>query len=284
MPIHAMMPDVRAVFESELPNPDPADLSEALAAMAAVRISDRGHAFSLQTVALVEDCESLHSLKSALALQEDVTNWGHCMCLGQTTLTLLPRGDVIGVHHGVSIRWDARWKWDAPLANGLLLAHWLAEHGSMVTLEEMTRNTEAAARQREEEQAWVQTMPAALLPYWEDMRASWNLNYDLYEQQLASIPVPERARLLLRWFSFGVGRWNGYPSWEGVPEQLLLRLPRSVLIEAAPDQLDGAARLFSSWHFRQHRRKLPKDLRARVKAYLEGLSDPEKRALSSLFE
>jgi hypothetical protein len=90
----------------------------------------------------------------------------------------------------------------------------------------------------------------------------------------AELPDPVvRAGVLLDLFGKGVGDWNGYPSWEAVPEQLLAAMPIPVLLDAigdtaGADRLEGAVRLFCSWSFRgrleELRRELPGALRQRL--------------------
>ena len=95
---------------------------------------------------------------------------------------------------------------------------------------------------------------------------------------------------LLGWFGSGAGPWSGYPSYESVPEELVLHYPTQVLVEAltattptAP-QVAGAARYFAGWDFRQKKkddgRLLPAGLKHQLlrAAAATGLADNVERA------
>ena len=56
----------------------------------------------------------------------------HCMCFGDLALEIHgPEGRraVLGLHHGVSYRWDGVWKTDAMLADTEALARFFADRG-----------------------------------------------------------------------------------------------------------------------------------------------------------
>lgn len=99
--------------------------------------------------------------------------------------------------------------------------------------------------------------------------------------------VKERLRVLLGWFGSGAGPWSGFPSYEAVPEKLLLKYSTEDLIGAldSPElsraQLEGAARLFGGWDFGQQRpvdrNKLSKALKGRLLAQALSSTDKDKR-------
>src|SRR5262249_22989578 len=97
----------------------------------------------------------------------------------------------------------------------------------------------------------------------------------------------ERATVLLRLFGSGEGQWSGYPSYEDVPEALLLKMPLDVLFAAAADASDdrvteGAARLFAGWEVVRRRvfepAALPADLKRRLLEHAERSENEDNRA------
>jgi hypothetical protein len=82
-----------------------------------------------------------------------------------------------------------------------------------------------------------------------------------------------RILALYAWFGSGEGPLSGFPSYEMVAEELLLYSQTEALIETAKatktaQQLEGAARLFGGWTFRQSRpsdlARLPPNLKQRL--------------------
>jgi hypothetical protein len=113
----------------------------------------------------------------------------------------------------------------------------------------------------------------------------------LLEALRAAIPAPQGQSLtLFGWFGSGAGPWSGFPSYEAVPEQLLLHYPTQLLVDVltastlTETQWRGAARYFGGWEFRQRKKGdralLPSDLKRRLlqAARTTGIADNIERA------
>jgi hypothetical protein len=212
------------------------------------------------------------------------------MCAGTLRFDVIAAGAArsLTLHHGESLRWpesDGNLMLLAPDA----IMDWLSARGVTFVREQY----EASRRLREvadtEASRWSAMMPASLRPFFEEMQRTGGSEDPAWtaaiEQQFPD-PV-HRATILLAWFGSSGGPWSGYPSWESVPQQLLLALPLGVLLSAigdAPDDrtCEGAARLFCSWDFGKRRRKerarLPAELRRQLLDHVERSGDDSKRA------
>jgi hypothetical protein len=220
----------------------------------------------------------------------------HCMCLG--TLVVEAEASVpvsFTVHHGVSVRVGRGAEGDLALRDPAALMGWLTAHGMPFVQEEYDDAARAGARTRLAAEAWRAQLPASLAPFFEEMQRSGGTSRPEWtkavEAELAD-PV-ERARRLLDLFGGGVGPWNGVPSWELVPEALLLGLPLEVLLSAVgeappPERRQGAARLFCGWHFNTRRKHdrlgIPKELGQMLLRHVEATGDDAQvRAARSLW-
>ena len=128
--------ETRNFFEgTDRPDPSNQSLSRLWREVARVRITDGGMSERKplgHTVLLdVTDPEEAAQLFERLAIVEPALGL-HCMCYGDQALELRDRGDaviaVLGLHHGVSLRWD-EWSTDAELKDGQALLEWLGRHG-----------------------------------------------------------------------------------------------------------------------------------------------------------
>lgn len=207
---------------------------------------------------------SLASFRACFAINEDPATFGHCMCFGDPHIEL-HSGDrlvaTFGYHHGFAIRWDA-WKHDARLKEPERLLEWMSAHGvhgPRDEVESIRRSEEESERHMER---WLRSMPECFLPFWDKMDD--NRNPEVHEALLkalrAAVPSQEAQSLaLLAWFGSGEGPWSGYPSYERVPEMLLLHYPTKLLIDVltsstvTESQLLGASRYFAGWGFRRAR-------------------------------
>ncbi|MFC5641533.1 hypothetical protein [Kitasatospora cinereorecta] len=240
------------------------------------------------------------SVRFRTAMAVDSLPGFHCMCIGDVRLELLGgdggRLTEVVLHHGRTLRWE-RWESDAVLTDGRLLLDWLAEHGMPGPLEQF----EAALRRNEEadelRRAWVAVMPAALEEFTDrilglspfDGGAEAALLADLEDRLRHHVPDPvERTLALLAWFGSGSGRCSGYPSYEGVPGELLGALPITDLLSAladprAGDRHDaGAVRHLVGWKTRPDQKQdvaaLPDSLRARLLAHARRSGDADKQS------
>jgi hypothetical protein len=224
----------------------------------------------------------------AAALDTTASMGGICMCIGTLVFELEAiQPGAITLHHGVSLRWEGSGG-NLHLRSPDAVMDWLSSHGIRFVREEYEDDRRRADETSAQARRWCAAMPASLLPFFDEMRQS---GADRRPEWTAAIetevPDPvERARVLLDLLGSGVGPWTGYPSWESVPERLLLDLPLTVLLAAigdAPDERrrEGAARLFSSWWFDRKRRDdramIPQDLRRRLLAHVEASADEDKQ-------
>lgn len=280
-------------LESNAPDPTQHNLNAMLDKVTRMRLIDggtsKGKALGTQVLLDVTDAQSIVGLRHSLAIIEDKDTFSHCMRFGDYAMEFY-KGHrfiaTIGLHHGRSIRWDA-WKNDALLRNGMQLLTWLADRGITAPLEAYKEDQRRAEVHRQEENRWKHAMPECLAPYWEEMQSSRARTESLQDALEAAYPNPElRALELFRWFGSGAGKWNGFPSYESIPETLLLDFPTDLLLSAlakqalTPQQLEGAARYFAGWEFAQKRRQdlrqIPVELRQRLLEHVLQSSDEDK--------
>lgn len=223
----------------------------------------------------------------------------HCMCPGDQLVELsIPwRRDVaVTLHHGRSIRWQ-RWGSDALLADGEALLRWLADHGVPAPLQAWQDDRRRADQDRLAWQAWRGAAPPALAAFVDspELASIGNPEYPPRQLLLALMALraacpDERAAILalLDWYGSSGGPWSGFPSYQAVPEAMLLRHPTGALVEAlgveplVPARAEGAARLFGSWWFGRLRpgeaSSLPQGLRKTLMDHVSAHGDDDKRA------
>lgn len=187
----------------------------------------------------------------------------HCMCLGSYAIEVTgPQGvqDVIGLHHGQSIRWHG-FSSDARLLDGRRLLQWFAVRGADDPLCEFEEDEERQRNFAERRERVQQAVPDCLKPHekllWGmgAMRTAFELP-DSTEEVLrvfrGAYPIERDALLvLLAWY--GCQRENWYMSYgkEFAARALLEQFPINSIIEAlestqlSEQHLEGAARLFA---------------------------------------
>jgi hypothetical protein len=216
--------------------------------------------------------------------------WFHCMCLGAPAIRLY-RGDkelvLISSHHGRSVRCSL-WTSDAEVSDQEKWVSWFDVRG----MPELRREVEAMASAAKGREAsylrWRTAMPKSLKPLWESAtRDPFAPDLKVLEDALAKeIPdTRERVLALFGWFGSGAGPWSGFPMYESIAEELLVKLPVSDLVSAAEtddlseQQREGAARLFSSWPFQRRPgdKTLPPALKKKLLAHCLKTGDQDKR-------
>ncbi len=222
------------------------------------------------------------------ALRTGAGDGSACMCPGTLLFEFEGARPAITLHHGTSLRWDGS-NGNLPLIRPDAIMDWLSERGIGFVREEFEADKRRGAQDAIEIERWRAIMPASLLPFFEDMRSTGADERPEWKGAIeAELPDPKaRARVLLELFGSGRGPWTGFPSWEGVPEKLLLELPLDVLLSAIGDASserirEGAARLFSSWWFGRsraaERAQIPAGLRRILLDHVMASSDEDKRA------
>ncbi|MFJ3882943.1 hypothetical protein ACIPW5_36520 [Streptomyces sp. NPDC090077] len=235
-------------------------------------------------------------LRTAMAV-ESMSGF-HCMCLGDVRFEVFDRrGErlaAVVLHHGATLRWEA-WESDAVLADGRLLLAWLARHGMPGPLQQFEAARLRAQRGTEEERNWLAAMPAGLEGLADRIlglsrtgnNPSPELLAELKDQLHLMFPDPvERVLALLNWCGSGGGRCSGYPVHEGVPGELLGRMPIAELLAALADPRAeerhdaGAVRHLVGWKTRPRQKRdvarLPEPLRVRLLAHARRCGDSDK--------
>jgi hypothetical protein len=286
-------------FASEAPDPTQASIDALLSGITRVRIVPFANylqgATEQRTLLDTSDVVALESFRSCFAIVEDPETFGHCMCCGDPHLELYAgdqRVATFGYHHGFAIRWDV-WKHDAYLKEPERLLDWMSAHGVHGPRQEVESSRERGEASRRNTERWLAAMPESLRPFWErmDHQRDPELHRVLLEALCAAVPAAQaQALCLFEWFGSGAGPWSGYPSYETVPNLLLLYYPTQLLIDTlragtpSERQWLGAARYFASWDFRKAKKEdrslLPSDLKRWLieSARSTGLSDNIERA------
>lgn len=148
---------------------------------------------------------------------------------------------------------------------------------------------ERARHYAEAEKRWRAAMPSSLGPHWSSMGSMPLPDVGPMRTTLArEMPEPgPRILALLEWYGTGAGPWSGFPAYEEIAENLLLTHSTSELLAAiegrdlTPGQIEGVARLFAGWTFREQRpgdlSRLPADLRIRLLRHSLESEDEDKR-------
>ena len=262
-------------MQSAAPQPTQTALDRILDQVVKVRVLDGGEAdgrpFSDQVRIETDDASTLIDFRTALRIEDGPA--GHCMCHGSQTLELLDRDDervaVIGLHHGISIRWNA-WKDDARLVDSRRLLEWIAAHGFRAPLEAFESDRRQEQAYREEYERWREAAPDAVRPLLDAAATESVESRDSLESVRGALAEAypdemQRALVLFAWFGRGQGPWSGFPSYESIVETFLLAMPTRLLIQAIEGgiatgtateaHLEGAARYFAGWDFNRKKKK-----------------------------
>ncbi|MCX4242033.1 hypothetical protein [Paraliomyxa miuraensis] len=265
---------MKAYLEGSGPDPTQTSLDEALAGSIRVQVfdggSNDGRPMRDEILYETDDRVAIDALVSTLRIVEDPETFGHCMCHGDPTLQFVDAQGgtcVIGLHHGHGIRWNG-WHHDAQLVNGTKLADWLADHGVPGMREAMKQAKDRETAALEAMAGWDRAMPDGVREVWEEHKhriLAEGIIVDIEPFATALVrelaEPDERIRALLRWFGSGQGPWSGFPSYETLPEQLLLESPTTAVVGALDERdladdsalAEGAARFLGGWEFRSKR-------------------------------
>jgi hypothetical protein len=236
-----------------------------------------------------EDRDEIAALAAALRTEPPSRSRGHCMCIGTLVFDFEgPRPLVATLHHGESLRWGEAFE-NVELLDPDAVMDWLSARGMGFVREAYEADRRRTEEANTQELRWRAALPASLVPFFDAV--AQGSDDDSWPKLTAAIEVEhpdpiERARVLLDLFGSGAGPWSGFPTYEMVPEQLLLDMPLDVLLAAIGDEPDerrceGAARLLCSWRFGRQRwadlAKIPEALRRRLLAHVEATPDEDKR-------
>ncbi|GGY77216.1 hypothetical protein [Streptomyces anulatus] len=244
------------------------------------------------------DPAEMGQLRAAMGVESLVGS--RCMCLGDVRFEVLDPGgerlaDVV-LHHGATLRWG-QWESDAVLVDGLLLLAWLDGHGMPGPMRQFVADRHRAEERTAEERTWLAAIPAGLDGAADRILAlsrtggapSPELLAELTDRLQLAFPDPlERVLALLDWYGSGSGRCSGYPVHEGVPGELLRRVPIAELLAGLADSRAGerhdagAVRHLVGWRTRPHQKRdvagLPEPLRARLLAHARRSGDSDKQS------
>jgi hypothetical protein len=216
---------------------------------------------------------------------------GHCMCGGDATLRVKGPDGVratIGLHHGTSIRWPARWQRDALLASPETLAALLASQGWPLYRQQLAEGEQRAGDADAARARWGAAMPEPLRRLEAELVNESGMTQKERLAQARSVLVDalgsdDAAMLaLLGWYGAGAGPWSGYPFYESVASDLLLAFPTKALLRVldrplSNEQLAGAARFASGWAFRRERKKVPRTIVERLRVHVAAHGTADQR-------
>ena len=287
-------PAMMEYLNSSAPQPTQSALDSLMDQVCAVRVLKDGcwGDALLGNETLVEVCEpaDIAALHTTLRIVDGPG--GHCMCFGGPTLEMLS-GDrtrlaLLGIHHGLAIRWN-RWKDDARLIDGHLLLTWLAQRGVVGPLRDFEAQEALQRQGMQDWDRWLAAMPSALIPVWSGALGQFGSVDIVPLRTVLEGGLPDESKrilALLEWFGSGAGPWSGFPSYEVAAEELLLGYSTARIIQAVEStrpssaQLEGAARLFAGWSFGKQRpqglKELPDALRKILWHHVKDTRDKDK--------
>jgi hypothetical protein len=237
------------------------------------------------------DRRDLDAFKASLRV-EHPEKYLHCMCDGTPAVFLYANGQQIGQitnHHGKLLRCSL-WKSDARLVEVEVFLKWFDDRKISGPRKEHEAGQQRDQETKEQEQKWIDAMPAALKPHWQKVRQS-SLDPDLTPLRNALADgvamKSDRILALFAWYGSGRGPWSGYPAYESIAENMLLDYKTPELLtaiegkELTARQTEGVARLFGGWMFSQLRpndlEQLPAELKARLLQHSLTNADEDKQ-------
>ena len=293
-------------IESKKSNPTQQSLNDMLSKIDRIRVVDAG--MSGDKLVFVNDNnsgnakvffdtnskEQIESFRSYFTIVEDPKTFGHCMCVGWPTFEFLSGTKLvarISLHHGRSIRWP-EWKYDGVLSRNKDVLNWLAANGAPQPKESYEADLARAQESRKQYEQWLMAVPGSirtqvreLLGRGDYIFASEDDINAIYATFSSTASPESQALSLFKWYGSGCGLWSGYPSYEEMPNKLLMHIPTGILLKALTSDLsdahiEGAARFFTSREFNNRRypdrKMLPEDLKKRIREYIMRQTDRQK--------
>lgn len=295
-------------LESKKSNPTQQSLSNMLSNIDRIRVVDAGmsgndlvflrknESDKMKVFLDTNSKEQIESFKSYFSIVEDPDTFGHCMCLGGPTFEFLSGTTLvarIGLHHGRSIRWS-EWKHDAVLSHNVDVLDWLALNGAPQPKESYEADLVRAEQSRKQYKKWLMSAPESIHTQVREHLARGNYPFaseddinKIYKTLSSAVSPESQALALFKWYGSGCGLWSGYPSYEELPNKLLMQIPTSILLQALTNindlsdaHIEGAARFFSSREFNNRRypdrKMLPDDLKKRIREHIMRQNDKQK--------
>jgi len=266
-------------------------------------------------VITITDNNEISGLKESLTINERVST-GYILESPDIGIVLFDgnqRIAVLGIIGPIALRWSERWDCDGIIANGKQMVTWLAARGLAEPKKILDEMSQEQAKDKEQTARWLAAMPECLRPLWKapdgfntftpnaDQAAGREAATSMEQADSDKSPAaqamalmeknyPDRTALitgLLSWVGSGAGPWSGYPSYEQMAEDILLRVPTKDIVAAleanAPTDpvIEGAARYFASWDFSQAKpgeiRLLPDDLKKTLLDHSLKSTDDDRR-------
>ncbi len=186
----------------------------------------------------------------------------HCMCDGTPAIVLYQGDKVLATitnHHAVFVRCSL-WTSDAALVDREPLLKWFDARNIPEPRQEYELALKLEKQSALDEKKWLAAMPPALKPYWGKIDYIPEVPEKTLKQMQGDLAKQiekkdDQILVLFAWYGSGAGPWSGYPGYEGVPESMLLQYSTPELLaaiegkELSTAEIEGAARLFSAWHF-----------------------------------
>ena len=241
--------------------------------------------------------KDISALKDALSIEPPDGGIFLCTCLPSLELVLYRNGKElasVGVLPEGAIH-TSLWDSDAKIQDADKWLRWFDDRRITAPREQHEREKAEAEQDRAAEERWIAAMPQGLRPIWPkvmDQMMAGGIPQDPdtkpLEEELAKeiLDEPRRIRALMSWYGSGTGRWSGYPIYEDVAAEMLLRYQTAQLLAAVESvalneqETEGAARLFGSWQFGNRRPDdhalIPKDLRRALLEHCLKSTDADK--------
>jgi len=270
-------------------------LHEALRGATRLHVHSDGYApienVEEKTLLDVRDTEEIAAVIERIEIDDDSSGY-QCTFFDGPTLEFYhddKRTTILAIQHGARFFWpDGKWKGDGVLTpeSAFSIAQWLASHGVDGPLKKAVTNLHYHNEYVKARKRWLEAMPQSLLHFWSKMEArSISENYRLiYDTLVNEYPnESERILALLHWFGSGTGRM----AYEAYAEELLLNHKTAAILEAinsvelTETQIEGTARFFCGWRFKENRSEnldlLPDDLKQQLFEHCQFSTDEHLR-------
>lgn len=246
-----------------------------------------------QQVYVSTNPKDIEALKESISIVQPKVSYS-CICSPLTVIRLFSKDRDIGeiyLYSGTIVSFT-NWSSDAEILNTAEWFEWFDRRGITAPREVFDRGVAEGRKTRAAEERWIKSMPSSLVPLWPSVSKEIDrteYETDLFDSALSKEFPDKDARILvlMAWFGNGMGPWSGYPAYENVPEQMLLKYSTLELVAAATsrtlneDETEGAARLFAGWDFNQSRPQdnalLPAELKRRLLEHSLKSADEDKR-------
>lgn len=206
---------------------------------------------SEKTLIEVKEPAAIAEIISSIGVNEEESG-DHCMCCGEPSIEFYAGEKLavtLGVHHGISLRWQEGWPADGRLIprSSSALTEWLAKNGIKGPAEELARN-----RGRNEAAELRALAIKAILPIavWDALQkaTSQETAADAFLKNIAD--DAQRAEVFLRMFGCDQGSWSNYDQWdELVKDSLLPKIPSATLAKVKLEAGSQVANGLGRWLF-----------------------------------